>query len=625
MTVSFAALADGTYSNCTITVTDSAGNTQTISVNTFTIDTTAPTLAQVTAVSTPTSDNTSSYTFSSDEAGNITYGGSCSSSTTASTTDNNTITFNALSDETYSNCTISVTDNANNTSDNLSVSSFTIDTTAPTLSVVSTVTNPTKDTTPNYAFSSNEAGTISYGGSCSGTTSAINGTNSISFGTLSEGSYSCTITVTDSAGNASIALSVNAFVIDTTAPTVSSVSSSTANGLFGLNDNITVTVTFNDNVIVNNSSGNPRIQLETGTNDRYANYISGNSTSVLSFLYTLQSGDNSSDLDYKGTDSFSVNSGTIRDSATNDATLTLSSPGTSGSIGANKAIVIDAKAPTVDNVSSSTTDGIYSFGDNITIKVDFNENVIIDNSSGNPRIQLETGRYFNGASIVANDRYANYVSGNNTSVLSFLYTVQSVDNSSDLDYKATDSLSANGGTIRDNASNDANLTLASPGASNSLGLNNDIEIAKWFQTVSINNKIWQLKTAYEADLLTALPGSSWVQNQLNWADANSYCSNLRMSGGGWRLPTLEELKAIRTCSYGGCYGESPFIVSELREHTHAGGPPNWSERGSAGSGSRYWSSTTYPYNDTLAYYVIFSNGHFYELSKSNQYWVRCMK
>ena len=94
----------------------------------FTADAFAPTISEVTAVSTPTNDNTSSYTFHSNEAGTITYGGSCSSSTTSATADNNTITFNALADGTYSNCKISVTDSASNMSDNLSVSSFTIDT-----------------------------------------------------------------------------------------------------------------------------------------------------------------------------------------------------------------------------------------------------------------------------------------------------------------------------------------------------------------------------------------------------------------------------------------------------------------------------------------------------------------
>jgi hypothetical protein len=340
MTVSFTALADGTYSNCTIIVTDSAGNSVTIDVNSFTIDTTAPTLVEVAAVTTPTSDNTSSYTFSSTEAGSITYGGRCGSSTTSATADNNTITFNALADETYSNCTISVTDNASNTSDNLSVSSFKIDTLKPVLAQVTAVTTPTNDTTPGYAFSSNEAGTISYSGCSPGETSAISGTNSISFGTLSEASYSCTITVTDSAANTSSALSVNTFVVDMTAPTLDNISTSTSDGRYFYGDNITFSVSFNVTVYVDNSSGNPRIQMETGTDDSYAKYVSGNSTSVLSFVYTVQRTDNSSDLDYKATNSLSTNNGTIRDLAGNDATLTLPSPGASGSVAQNKNFII---------------------------------------------------------------------------------------------------------------------------------------------------------------------------------------------------------------------------------------------------------------------------------------------
>ncbi len=90
----------------------------------FTLDTVAPTLAEVTAISTPTTDSTPSYTFSSDEAGNITYGGDCSSATTSATSGNNTITFRRLSNGTYPNCTITVTDSAGNPSSALSVSTF---------------------------------------------------------------------------------------------------------------------------------------------------------------------------------------------------------------------------------------------------------------------------------------------------------------------------------------------------------------------------------------------------------------------------------------------------------------------------------------------------------------------
>ena len=106
--------------------------------NDTTTDTTAATLAVVTAVTTPTNDTTPDYTFSSSEAGTITYGGSCSSSTTSATSGNNTITFNALAAGTYSNCTITVTDSAGNASSTLSVNTFVVDTTAPTVSSIST-------------------------------------------------------------------------------------------------------------------------------------------------------------------------------------------------------------------------------------------------------------------------------------------------------------------------------------------------------------------------------------------------------------------------------------------------------------------------------------------------------
>ena len=86
----------------------------------------APVIAEVAAVTTPTTDSTPSYTFSSDEEGTITYGGSCSSSTTSAISGNNTITFISLSDGTYSDCTIKVTDSAGNESNILTITSFTV-------------------------------------------------------------------------------------------------------------------------------------------------------------------------------------------------------------------------------------------------------------------------------------------------------------------------------------------------------------------------------------------------------------------------------------------------------------------------------------------------------------------
>jgi len=174
-------------------------------------------LEEVTPVPSLTTDSTPNYTFSSNIGGNITYGGSCSSSTTTVIQGNNTITLDSLSDGTYSDCTITVDTTNSWLINSLTMSSFTIDTTAETLLEVTAVTTPTNDNTPNYTFSTNEAGTITYGGSCSSSaTSAFSGDNTITFNSLSDGTYSdCTITVTTSSAN-SITMSISSFRIDTT-------------------------------------------------------------------------------------------------------------------------------------------------------------------------------------------------------------------------------------------------------------------------------------------------------------------------------------------------------------------------------------------------------------------------
>jgi len=163
---------------------------------------TAPITTEVTSITTPTNDSTPNYTFSSTEAGTITYGGSCSSSTTIAISGNNTITLNTLSDGTYSNCTITVTDSAGNVSSSLTITTFTV-AIPPIIAEVTAVTTPNIDTTPNYTFSSSKTGTITYGGSCSSsTTIAISGNNTITFNALANGTYdNCTITVTDNSVN----------------------------------------------------------------------------------------------------------------------------------------------------------------------------------------------------------------------------------------------------------------------------------------------------------------------------------------------------------------------------------------------------------------------------------------
>ena len=376
---------------------------------------------------------------------------------------------------------------------------------------------------------------------------------------------------------------------DQLAATISSVSSSTGNDSYKAGEVIAVTVTFTENVTVVTSGGTPTITLETGATDRLASYASGSGGTTLTFNYTIQAGDTSSDLDYTGTDVLLLNGGTIKDGAGNNATLTLATPGAANSLGANKAIVVDTTDPTIESsslmannsyvavnfseaiyntasgsgslettdfdltftqnsgsatgvtiasvknssgealsggettvlvylsisgtasgvetieitpadstsiydvagnavantetsgvktlndqllptvadVSSSTNNDSYRDGEVIAVTVAFSESVTVVTTGGIPYIELETG---------ATDRLASYASGSGGTTLTFNYTIQAGDTSSDLDYTGTDVLLLNGGTIKDGAGNNATLTLATPGAANSLGANKAIVV-----------------------------------------------------------------------------------------------------------------------------------------------------
>src|SRR5207247_2304553 len=172
---------------------------------------------------------------------------------------------------------------------------------------------------------------------------------------------------------------------------------------------------------------------------------------------TVAAGDTSADLDYHDSAALGLNGGTIRDAALNNATLTLASPGTAGSLGANKSIVVDTTAPTVTGVTSSSADGSYKAGAVIPVQVTFAEPVTV---TGTPLLTLETG---------TTDAVVSYTSGSGTATLRFDYTVAAGDTAADLDYHDSAALALNSGTIRDAATNNATLTFASPGTAGSLG------------------------------------------------------------------------------------------------------------------------------------------------------------
>lgn len=129
------------------------------------------------------------------------------------------------------------------------------------------------------------------------------------------------------------------------APRVISVSSANVNAAYKAGEAITLTVSFDQAVMVDTLGGTPALQLETGATDQVANYTGGSGSNTLTFVYSVQPGDVSGDLDYLGTAALGLNGGSIRLADGTDAVLTLPAPGAAGSLSANKAIVIDTAAP----------------------------------------------------------------------------------------------------------------------------------------------------------------------------------------------------------------------------------------------------------------------------------------
>jgi hypothetical protein len=212
--------------------------------------------------------------------------------------------------------------------------------------------------------------------------------------------------------------------VDTLAPTVSSVTApANATYLNGMAMNFVVTMS--ENVTI---TGTPRLTLTIGSTTRYANYASGSGSSNLIFTYNPVS----SDLDGNGivvAGAIDANSGTLRDSVANNATLTFAAPNTTG-------VLVDGNTPYVSSITPPAN-GSYVTGNALTFVLNYNE--AVDVAGGTPSLGLTIG---------SNSRSATYQSGTGTTQLTFSYIVQSTDLDTD-GIQAATSLTLGGATIRD--------------------------------------------------------------------------------------------------------------------------------------------------------------------------------
>lgn len=243
----------------------------------------------------------------------------------------------------------------------------------------------------------------------------------------------------DQTGNAPAALSFTPPVtsgvnVVTATASISSVTPP-ANARYLTAQALNFTVNFSRPVYV---TGSPRIALTVGAATRYATYVSGSGTAALLFTYTVGAGD----ADTNGitaTSPMELNGGTILDSGNASATLTFTPP-------TMTSVLVDGIALAVVSITPPA-DATYRSGQQLNFVVNYNYAATV---TGTPRIQLTVG---------ASTLYATYVGGTGTTALTFRYTVAVGNLDTDGITTVGPIIQLNGGTIRDAFADNADLNF----------------------------------------------------------------------------------------------------------------------------------------------------------------------
>ena len=229
---------------------------------------------------------------------------------------------------------------------------------------------------------------------------------------------------------------------------------------YATGDAIDVEVTFDIEVEVDTASGTPSLALSIGSATRSASYASTAADGrVLTFAYTVASGDSDQDGVSIAADALALNGGTIKKQDSDvDAVLDHSaiSDRTGHIVNKIPKIVADGLSVTSTPLAAS---GTYGVGETIQISVTFDSDVVVDTAGGTPYLNLTVGDSNNGFRT----RSMNYAGGSGTPTLAFEYVVKPADRDNNGFNVGKNQLRLNGGTIRHaTTGHDANLNHARP-------------------------------------------------------------------------------------------------------------------------------------------------------------------
>jgi hypothetical protein len=298
------------------------------------------------------------------------------------------------------------TDTAGNTGPSATTSNFEIDTSAPTITSITSswgsylnATDDNSNGTISIITSGVEDGQTftltldgnNYTGSISNNSVTITITSSILQDLTNGSSYTIAGNISDAAGNSAIEVTTN-FIVDRTAPTAAI--SYSPSGPYKLNDSVTITATFSEDMVT--SPITKIIITGSGIDSVSATDMTKVSTTSYTYTYSVPSGD--------GTGTISLSTGT--DLAGNLITTTP----TNGA-----SFTVDNTQPTAAITYSSSSP--YRENEVITITATFNE-IMID--SPVPLITISGS----GTLVGVTDQT---MTKSSTTVYTFNYTVQSGD------------------------------------------------------------------------------------------------------------------------------------------------------------------------------------------------------
>ena len=358
-----AKLLDGTITVSAV-ATDAAGNASTAGTGTFTLDTVAPTLAITSSVSAVKVGETATITFTFseeptgfDSSDIVVTGGTLGTLSGNGTTRTATFTPTANIDSTTASITVAAngyTDAAGNSGGAGTTPMLTVDTTAPTLAITSSVSAVKAGETATITFTFSEAPTgfdssdIVVTGGTLGTLTGSGTTRTATFTpTANTDSTTASITVaangyTDAAGNNGGAGTTPMLTVDTKAPTLAITSSVSA---VKVGETATITFTFSEAPTDFDGSDIVTTGGTLGT-------LTGNGTTRTATFTPTANTDST-------TASITVAANGYTDAA-----------GNSGGAGTTPMLTVDTTAPTLVITSSATA---VKAGETATITFTFSE------------------------------------------------------------------------------------------------------------------------------------------------------------------------------------------------------------------------------------------------------------